>query len=48
MTSNEEKSPAIHISLLGTSDDDFLLALPNVYKRQKQENATLRREFIQD
>ena len=25
MTSNEEKSPAIHISLVGTSDEDFLL-----------------------
>ena len=48
MTSYEEKSPAIHISLVGARDEDFLLVLANVYKKQKQVNTTLRGEFIQD
>ena len=43
MTSNEEMSPVIHLSFLGASDEDLLLVLANVYKKQKQENATLRR-----
>ena len=48
MTLNEEMSPVIHSSVVGASDKNFLLTLSNVYKKQKQENATLPREFLQD